>query len=203
MKNRRTLFLPVFCFILTFGILWHVPSYGLSDGHGKGTELVSLHDRHERGLGEGNGDRSRGGCDHGDETSGQIAAWGLAVANLTVVLSLFSRWGCRFVPMSPEMKSAVQSFNRLQKKYLRWFHYYLNPLFLGIVALHWSFSRCGSTSLPEWGFLVLIVAAALGLALKLDWCPGLLRPDVYKIHTHPVFLLLCLFVPLIGHLLLH
>ncbi|BBO86715.1 hypothetical protein DSCO28_72810 (plasmid) [Desulfosarcina ovata subsp. sediminis] len=164
-----------------------------ADGHGK---LKSWIDRSER-------DRSSifDQHDEGNETAGQIAAWLLVAANLTVALSVLIKWTNRFAPVNTGLKNTLSGFNRFQKKHLMRFHYLLNPIVLGIALWHWLSSRCKSTVLPEWGLTVMVVLIALGLIMKLGLCPKPLRKSVYRLHTQPLVLAAMVTVLTIGHLI--
>lgn len=137
--------------------------------------------------------------DEGNETTGQMAAWAWACANLTIALSILIKWIQRFAPLKPTMHSSLNSFNSLQKKYLRWAHYYLNPLILGMAVVHWVLSRCRSTSLPEWGLFLMGGFVLLGIALKFKLCPASLKGRIYTWHTQPLLFLTLIAVLLAGH----
>ncbi len=79
------------------------------------------------------------------------------------------------------------------------FHYVLNPLILAIALLHWTLSRCASTSLPEWGLFTMGVMVALGIILKFKLCPQKLLRRVYKAHTQPILVLIMVAMLVIGH----
>ena len=143
--------------------------------------------------------KSLGEKDHGDETTGQIAAWLLAAVNLTVALSISIKGINRFIAISPDLQNSLKKFNQFQKKHLMRFHYYGNPLILGVALLHWLSSRCRSTSLPEWALGMMILVAALGLVLKFKLCPKTLQKNVYKLHTQPLMFLALVTVLVIGH----
>jgi hypothetical protein len=140
------------------------------------------------------------GRDEGNETTGQIVAWSLGVANLTVVLSILIRWMRELVSLAPGSKSRLASLNSTQKKFLMKFHYILNPLILLLAVVHWSMSRCKSTALPEWGLVIMGVIAVLGVVLKFKLCPKSFLRNIYRIHTQPFLLLLVISLLVIGHL---
>lgn len=140
------------------------------------------------------------GHDRGNETTGQVVAWSLAAANLTVALSLIIRAVKRFTPLGAEAKQVLGKFNSIQKRYLMKFHYVLNPVILLLAVLHWTLSRCRSTALPEWGLLTMAAVVALGIVLKFRLCPKTSLTSVHKIHTQPALFLLLISMLLIGHL---
>ena len=81
------------------------------------------------------------------------------------------------------------------------FHYLLNPLLLGVAVTHWALSRCRTTSLPEWGLLLMCCIALPGLLLKLKLCPGALLQKVYKIHTQPAVFIGVISLLVMGHII--
>ncbi len=139
------------------------------------------------------------GDDDGNEITGQMAAWFLGGANLTIVLSILIKWMNRFLPLKSEMKSLLIRLNARQKKLLMWSHYYLNPLILGVALLHWLLSRCPSTALPEWGLLMMGTLTLLGITLKFKLCPGTLRGKLFKWHTQPALFIALIVVLVVGH----
>ena len=139
--------------------------------------------------------------DDGNETAGQMAAWLLVAANLPVVLSVLIKWTNQFAPLGSGLKDVLARFNRFQKKHLMRFHYFINPLVLGIALWHWLSSRCKSTALPEWGLAVMFALVALGLIMKFRLCPKQLRKSVYRLHTEPLVFLAMVMVLTIGHLI--
>lgn len=144
-----------------------------------------------------------GGRDHGNETTGQLAIWLLAAANLTVVVSVLIKAANRLIPMREETKKWLTGVNRTQKQYLMRFHYLLNPVVLAIGFLHWSLSRCSATALPEWGLVGMAILGGLGLALKLSLVPRSFTRTLYRFHTHPAILSSILLILLTGHLIAH
>ncbi|MEN6437191.1 MAG: hypothetical protein ABFD97_01275 [Syntrophobacter sp.] len=183
--------------VLLFAAFLMVPVAGsLADDHHKGG-------KHFQGS-QGDVSRhsgSRGGGDHGNETTGQLAIWLLVAANLTVVASVSIKAAKRLVPMREETKKWLTKINQTQKKYLMRFHYLLNPVVLAIAFLHWSLSRCRATSLPEWGLVCLAILAGLGLVLKLSLVPRSFTRTLYRFHTHPAVLSSILLILLTGHLI--
>jgi hypothetical protein len=166
---------------------------GLADDHGKG-----------RGKGWFEHERDhhppfRKGGDNGNETAGQITAWLLVAANIPVAISLFIKGINRFAPVEPGVKSNLTDFNRFQKKQLMRFHYFMNPIILGLAFWHWLTSCCRSTALPEWGLLVMAIVITLGILLKLKLCPPSLRKSVYRIHTQPLVFISMILALTIGH----
>jgi hypothetical protein len=163
-------------------------------------ELALSNDHYQKRLhGGDHGYRNRGN-DDGNESTGQIAAWLLAAANLTVALSILSKVTTRFIPLRSEVKSAITDFNRFQKKYLMRFHYLLNPAAVSFALLHWLLSRCRSTAFPEWSLISFCLLAGLGLVMKFKLSPRSLRKGIYTIHSHPLVLPAVILVLIIGHM---
>jgi hypothetical protein len=137
--------------------------------------------------------------DEGNETTGQIAAWLLAGANLTVALSILIKWTNRFFPSWPKLKSLLSNFNQFQKKHLMRLHYYLNLVIMGVALWHWVESRCKSTSLPEWGILLMAFIMMTGVLMKFKLCPSVLRKRVYQLHTQPLIFIALILMLTVGH----
>lgn len=139
--------------------------------------------------------------DEGNEITGQTAVWLIVSANLTVALSTIMKGVNRFVPLAPQTKSSIKRFNQLQKKHLMRFHYVLNPLALCIAFLHFLLSSCRSSSLPEWGLLLVTLMVILGLSLKFNACPKWIRSVVYRLHTAAATFSTMILVLVVGHLI--
>lgn len=170
-----------------------------ADDHSRESGIFAKH-RVEKGFGH-LGNVLGGKADEGNETTGQIAAWSLAAANLSVVLSLLIKGVRRFAPLNARLKESLLKFNSMQKKHLMQFHYLLNPIILIVALLHFSLSSCRSTSLPEWGLLIMGGIVLLGVVLKFRLCSKSFLSSVYKIHTQPALLILFITVLFIGHMM--
>jgi hypothetical protein len=190
MKTRRNALITLLLAGL-IGCGWLFSASSLADDDHKGNGHFEREGQHQLPfLDEDN---------EGNETAGQIAAWLLVGANLTITMSILIRWANNYAPLGPKLKSWLNSFNRSQKKHLGFIHYYLNPAILGIVLWHWLTSRCKSSALPEMGLVMLVIIMGLGLALKFKLCPVNLRKKVYQIHTHPLFFLSMVLALVVGH----
>lgn len=179
-------------------VLWlAAPVAGsMADGHpGKGKHFQSGLDRPPESP------KSHGRRDHGNETTGQMAAWLLIAANLTVITSVLIKATNRLLPLGEATRQSLNGINRIQKKYLMKLHYFLNPVIPAIALLHWSLSRCSSTSLPEWGLVSMLVLAGFGLLLKFRLAPRRFTRFIYKVHTHPGVLGSVVLILLAGHLI--
>lgn len=194
-KTKRIMFF-MGCLLVT--AFFSATPFCMADDH---KERGKHHDRSDERKGDGVlGGLWGGGHDEGDETTGEIVAWSLAAANLTVAMSLLLRGVKQYVPLAPEVLKSLSKSNTTQKKYLMRFHYILNPLILLLAILHWTLSRCKSTALPEWGLLTMGVIVALGIVLKFKLCPKGFLKSVYKTHTQPVLLLILITLLVFGHL---
>ena len=137
--------------------------------------------------------------DEGNETTGQTAAWLLVAANLTIALSILIKGGSRFLPLDSQIKNSMKKFNQLQKKHLMRFHYVLNPIVLCVAFFHFLLSSCRSSSLPEWGLILVAMMVFLGLILKLKMSPKGMRKFVYRLHTTPAIFLIMILLLVVGH----
>jgi hypothetical protein len=197
-KERKSKFIMFFMCSLLLTVFLSATPFCMADDH---KESGKHYDKH--------GDRKGGGVlggllgrghDEGNETTGQMVAWSLAVANLTVALSIIIRGLKQFAPLAPETKDSLARFNSTQKKHLMRFHYILNPMIFAVAIIHWTLSKCKSTALPEWGLLAMGAIVSLGIILKFKLCSKELVRNVYRIHTNPVILILMISLLLIGHL---
>ena len=157
------------------------------------------HKRHRQRNDKPSSFRDQGKADKGNEFTGESAAWVFAAANLTVGFSLLAKGLAGYARLSADAKDRVKRLNQTQKKHLMRFHYFLNPLALILAFIHFSLSRCRSTSLPEWGLVVMAILAGIGLMVKYKVSPKGIRRTVYQIHTNPFLLGCLLLLLLIGH----
>lgn len=196
-KQRMPVLLILLSYFIIFGFMPSM-SLALADGH---KEIKKHFENHgSKKVGKGWGGLIGGKNDDGNETTGQIAAWSLAVANLPVAISLLIRGIRRFARLRPQINDSLTNFNSLQKKHLMKLHYILNPAILAVALLHWMLSMCKSTALPELAVATMSIIIALGIILKLKLCPKSYLRTVYKIHTQPLAFLLMISILLVGHL---
>jgi len=137
--------------------------------------------------------------DHGNETTGEVAAWMFGVANFPVALSVILKTLARFIPPRLNFRDPLTRFNRQQKQYLMKVHYWLNPIALGVALIHLSLSSCTSTAFPEWGLGIMLVTVLLGLMMKFKLSPASMRQKVFRFHTSPILLIAAISILLIGH----
>jgi len=182
-------------------ILQVPPSLLPADDHKTGNKHQNQHEIREE---HNNHDDHSGGQVEkdakGNEVTGQIAAWLLVSANLTVVFSIITKGANRFFPLKPQTKSLIKAFNQAQKKYLMRFHFLLNPIALCVAFFHFLLSSCRSSPLPEWGLLLVTMLVALGLVLKFKVAPGWMRRVVYRLHTTPATSSIMILLLVVGHL---
>jgi hypothetical protein len=185
--QKKTLF-PVVWMMLYF--LFVAVSPVLSDDH----KELKHHLKSVYGSGSDN-------KDHGNETTGEMAAWIFGVANFPVALSIILKTCAKFLPPALNVKGPITRFNRQQKKYLMKLHYWLNPIALGIALTHFLLSTCKSTAMPEWGLVIMLATVILGLMMKFKLSPASMRQRVYRFHTSPALLIAAISILLIGHTL--
>ena len=182
----------MFVYLSVLGCL--VPASSVADDEHWGRDFFDQRDRH--------GIPFFKTSDKGNEVAGRIAVWLLALANVSVAMSILIKWTNRFIPLRANFKVSLMSFNRFQKKHLMLLHYYLNPVALGVAVWHYLSSRCVSTSLPEWALFFMISLVSFGILTKFRLCPKGIRKGVHKIHTNPIFLSVMASFLTIGHLIL-
>jgi len=197
--DRRTFFVLVVLILFVFPI-WPGVAVGngqkRSEGHlNRYERVIENHDYEDQKR-----PRLKRG-DHGNELTGQTAAWLLVAANLTVALSMLMRGASRYCPLKPETKNAVKRFNQFQKEHLMRFHYVLNPSALCIAGLHFLLSSCGKSSLPEWGLIIVLIMVFLGLMVRFKVTPKWMRRFIYRLHTSPAAFSALVLVLVVGHLI--
>lgn len=137
--------------------------------------------------------------DKGNEFTGQAAAWIFVAGNITIAVSLILKTFVRFFPLENGTRNRIKIFNKFQKKYLRNFHYFLNPLAVILALVHFSLSSCRSSALPEWGLVATLILVLIGVVIKIKLTPKSIRRVVYNIHTSPLPFGIIVIVLLIGH----
>jgi hypothetical protein len=185
--------------MLFFFLVW--PSMSVADGHKKRQKNYKKYENKENHFDKSN---RKGGQekneDEGNEITGQTTAWLLVAANLTIALSFLIKFIIRYFPLEPEIKRSIKRFNQRQKKHLMRFHYVFNPVALGLACFHFLLSSCRSSTLPEWGLLMVIMMIFLGLILKFQLFSGRTGRFVYRLHTTPAFFIIIIFLLVTGHM---
>jgi hypothetical protein len=189
--NKAKLIIAVLMLISLTGFLPWFSLSGMADDRHSGRGHSERENSHDVSFPESD--------DEGNETTGQIAAWLLAGANLTVALSIVIRWTNRFFPLWPVVKGSLSNFNRFQKKHLMRLHYYLNPVIMGVALWHWFESRCKTTALPEWGIFLMALVMVTGVLVKFKLCPSGLRKSIHRLHTQPLIFITLIFMLTVGH----
>lgn len=180
--------------VLILGFLSFPEGQSCADGH-KGSKHKVESDREHRSL---KNDHGKSG-DHGNETTGEVAAWLFGAANFPVAMSIVLKTCAKFLPPGLNVKDPIIRLNRRQKKYLMKLHYWLNPIAFGIALTHFLLSTCRSTAIPEWGLMIVLATVLLGLTMKFKLSPASMRQGVYRLHTSPALLIAAISILLIGH----
>lgn len=136
--------------------------------------------------------------DHGNEKTGQMAAWFFAIGNVPVAGTLLTRRFLMHKTSGSFQKTAGKIYSWL-KKDLMLFHYILNPLAIVMGFIHFNLSWCRSTSLPEWGVLLVSVLALTGIVIKVRLIPQPLIRRVRAVHTHPIVAAAIFGLLFVGH----
>ena len=179
-----------------------LPGFTAADNHKKRFGNNKTHENSEYRLGNrNNADNHENNGDEGNETTGQIAAWLLVGANLTIVLSIVSKAMMRYFPFEFKTKSFIKKFNQGQKKQLMRFHYILNPVALCIAGIHFSLSSCHSSPLPEWGLICLAVMVFFGFTVKLRLAPKRIQLFVFRLHTGLASISVIIVLLVAGHMI--
>jgi len=187
--------------LLVLLILQVPPSSLLADDHKTGGRPYTQHEiRKEHHDYDDHKGRQVEKDAEGNEITGQIAAWLLVSANLTVVFSIITKGANRFLSLKPQTKSSIKAFNQFQKKYLMRFHYVLNPIALCVAFFHFLLSSCRSSPLPEWGLVLVTMVVVLGLVLRFKASPKWMRKGVYRFHTSSAAFSAVILVLVVGHL---
>jgi len=176
---------------------WFFPNLATADDHEREHRDSRRHEiskKHED-------KRERKKDDKGNEVTGQLALWFLVAANLSVALSIIFKSANRFLPLGTKSKSLINRFNKFHKKYLRRFHYVLNPIGICIAFFHFLLSSCRSSPFPELGLLLMTLIVGLGLMIKFKVTPKWMRRFVYRLHTSSATFSALIFVLVIGHLI--
>jgi hypothetical protein len=131
--------------------------------------------------------------------SGQMAAWLLGIANFPVVLSIILKTCIKVIPQSSNLKETFGQMNRRQKARLMKLHYWLNPIAVMVAIIHFSFTQCETTVMPEIGLGAMLLICVLGIMVTFKWSPASLRKVVLGFHTSSISLLAIISILLFGH----
>lgn len=135
--------------------------------------------------------------DHGNEKTGQIAAWLFVAANLPVTGTGLTRWFLRRKTSSVFSTSAKALYAWCRD--LMSFHYVLNPAAIAIAVIHFRFSWCRSTSLPEWALLFVALVGLTGMMVKFRMVPHPMGRLVRSLHTNPLVGAVVFALLFVGH----
>ncbi len=112
--------------------------------------------------------------DHGNEATGNAAAWLFAVANFPVAVSIGIKRG--LIPrVSEETQRKLRRFNAKQKRHLMGLHALGNGLASILAGTHFLLSRCVSTPIPEIAISAVLFLSLLGALMKFRLSPAFLR----------------------------
>ncbi len=136
--------------------------------------------------------------DHGNEATGETAAWLFAVANVPAVVGFAARGMLKRTRSNPSRKKWADLYT-FNKKRLMPIHYVGNLSALGIALWHFVLSRCRSTSLPEWTLALLVGFALLGVLMKLRLGSQSLIKTARTLHTNPVVVAALFLLLWVGH----
>ena len=198
LKNFGKIFFVLVLLVLS--IVQIFPDLVIADDHKTNKKHYKRYENNREHHDDGDQKRRRVQKDgEGNETTGQTAAWLLVAANLTIALSILIKGGTRFLPLDSQLKNSMKKFNQLQKKHLMRFHYVLNPIALCVAFSHFLLSSCRSSSLPEWGLILVTMMVFFGLILKFKVSPKGMRKFVYRLHTTPATFLIMILLLGVGH----
>lgn len=195
MQNNRYIFSAKFMpFVLLVLLMSFVvcSSNVIADDHHKYKSKKYDHDNHSELKHEIRGDE-------GNETTGEVAAWLFAFANLPVLFGLLFRSINRFASLTDKAKITLKKLKNAQKKYLMPLHYFLNIIALLLAIIHFSLSNCRSSFLPELGLGLMACIVVVGAMLKMNTTPKGVKKIFYKIHTSPLTMGFVVSVLLVGH----
>jgi hypothetical protein len=131
--------------------------------------------------------------------SGQTAAWLLGIANFPVVLSILLKTYSKLPSRNSHLKESMERMNLRQKAYLMKLHYWLNPVAVIVAIIHFLFTQCETTAMPEIGLGAMLVVCILGMMVIFKWSPPAIRKAVFQFHTSSLFSLAIISILLVGH----
>jgi hypothetical protein len=160
------------------------------------------HGRYPHELGQGPA-RIEGGEEGLAGLTGQISGWLFGIANLPVALSIILKSCGKLKQINSTFNEAAGRLNRRQKYYLMNFHYWLNPVALGVAFIHFLAAKCESTAMPEVGLGAMLLVCVLGIAVTFKWSPEPMRKAVFRLHTSSITLFAILAILVAGHSMVH
>jgi hypothetical protein len=181
-------------FLLCFIIF---PSLSFADGVGRGDNFKGLDARDGYYYG-GDSFQGAGKGSNGNEATGVLAAFLLILANLTVFISLILKGMNRYFSLQSGTKESINNFNRLQKKHLKAFHYFLNPIAIVIAVVHFNLSSCRSI-LPDLGLVLFLIIGIFGVILKLNLSPKNIYRALYGFHCSAITFIALILLLAMGH----
>lgn len=138
------------------------------------------------------------GKDHGNEGTGEAAAWLFALGNFPVAGTLFlRRFGLRKTA-GGSRKWAAEGYAWFKKRLMP-FHYILNSIAIATALIHLQLSWCRSTNLPEWALFFVLLVGLMGLALKFRLLPQPVLRSIRRLHTNPFLVAAVFGLLFLGH----
>jgi hypothetical protein len=197
-RKSKKIFSITLLSMLFFCLVW--PSVIVADDHKRHQSDYKRYENRKDHLDYSNReDGQEKNTEEGNGITGQTTVWLLVAANLTIAISILMKSLSRYLSFGQKTKSSIKRFNQLQKKHLMRFHYVLNPVALGMACFHFLLSSCRSSSMPEWGLIMVSLMVFLGFILKFQLSPKGTGRFVYRLHTTPAFIMIIVFLLVVGH----
>lgn len=199
-KSNQFTNIFIMFFYMSFFVFLAYPSSVFADGFNKGNRDFKGHESREGYFSGENNFQEGAEGEKGNEATGVIAAFLLVLANLTVLLSLILKGINSLFSLSTETKTSISALNRAQKKYLRRFHYILNPIAICIAIVHFYLSSCSSV-LPDLALILFLSLGILGLILKFQLSPKSTHKVIYGVHCSSITFSGMVLLLAIGHMI--
>ncbi|MEJ5365270.1 MAG: hypothetical protein WHS86_09225 [Desulfosoma sp.] len=185
MRYRAGMWALAVCFIAVGAFSAAHADHRKSSGHGI---LGELQEHASKGRRE----------DHGNEGTGQAAAWLFAVGNVPVAGTVFLR---RVVlkKTAGESKKRAAEWYAWFKKHLMPAHYVLNSVAILTALIHFKLSWCRSTNAPEWALLLLFLVGLMGFSMKFRLLPQPVLLSARWVHTNPMVVAAVFLLLFLGH----
>ncbi len=181
---------------LIVGLVVALNSFSVAHAdHRKSSKHGILGDLAEH-ISEGQGRAGRG--DHGNEATGQAAAWLFAVGNIPVAGTVILRRFALRRAAGGVKKKAVEWYAWFRKDLMP-FHYILNSMAILTALIHLKLSWCRSTSLPEWALFLIFLVGLMGLSMKFGLIPKPLLRSVRWVHTNAILVAAVFGLLFLGH----
>lgn len=140
--------------------------------------------------------------DHGNESSGEIAAWLFFLANIPILFQIFTKTIRKQNFLSKSNQETIKYLNKTNSKYLMPAHYVLNTIGVLSAFIHFMLSSCDSSILPDISLLAVGLMVLTGISIKFKLLSSSYRNFTYKIHTSKILCSLILFILVTGHIII-